>query len=262
MSPFYAILGALAAVLLGLPVRVLLGVALLLFVVQVLPLPYPLAFSSSEATLAHIAEARRVYGTGSFAEVARFRIGEVRPIAALLFYIAPRTLALFLLGACAWRAGIFGVPTAKRPFVRAVAALGLASGCAAGWSAIHRVNFGAWNDALYVWAGLFQALGYAAAVVIAFEHARAARVLSVFAPLGRMALTSYLTQSVVLSLLFHGYGLGLMGRLGEARAAAIGVAFFATQTVASALWLRRYRFGPVEWLWRSFTYRAWQPLAR
>lgn len=55
--------------------------------------------------------------------------------------------------------------------------------------------------------------------------------------------------------MFHGYGLGLMGRLGEARAAAIAVAIFTVQAVASALWLRRYRFGPMEWLWRSFTYR-------
>lgn len=258
----YAILGAVSAVLIGLPLRVLLGAALLLFVVQVLPLPYPAPFASPEATLAHIAEARRVYGSGTFAEVVRFRFHEAPHVAALLFFIVPRTLGLFLLGACAWRVGISRVGAAKRPLVRTFAVLGIATSCALAWSATHRVNLGAWNDALYTWAALVQALGYAAVVVIAFGHARAARALSLFAPLGRMALTSYLTQSVVLSLLFHGYGLGLMGRLGEAHAAAIGVAFFAMQAVASALWLRRYRFGPVEWLWRSFTYRAWQPLGR
>ena len=258
----YALLGVVTAVVVRLPVRVLVGVALLLLVVQVLPLPYPPPFASPEATLVHVAEARRVYGSGSFVEVARFRIHEVPHVAALLFFIVPRTLALFLLGASAWRAGLFRPEAARRRLVRVAAVLGFAASCAVGWSAMHPVNLGAWNDALYTWVAIVQALGYAALVVIGLAYARSARVLAVFAPLGRMALTSYLTQSVVLSLLFHGYGLGLMGRLGEARAAAIGVAFFAVQAVASALWLRRYRFGPVEWLWRSFTYRAWQPLAR
>ena len=89
-----------------------------------------------------------------------------------------------------------------------------------------------------------------------------ARVLSVLAPLGRMALTSYLTQSIVLGFIFYGYGLGLFGRLGDARAAAIGIALYIAQAVLSALFLRRCRFGPVEWLWRSFTYGAWQPMRR
>ena len=77
-----------------------------------------------------------------------------------------------------------------------------------------------------------------------------------------MALTSYLTQSIVLSVIFYGWGLGLYGRLGEARAAAIGVTIFGVQAVLSAAWLRRYRFGPVEWLWRSFTYGERQPMRR
>ena len=91
---------------------------------------------------------------------------------------------------------------------------------------------------------------------------RGLRALSVLAPVGRMALTSYLVQSLVLGALFYGWGLGLFGRLGEASAAVIALAIFLAQMVASALWLRWFRFGPVEWLWRSFTYGSKQPLRR
>jgi uncharacterized protein len=77
-----------------------------------------------------------------------------------------------------------------------------------------------------------------------------------------MALTNYLAQSVVLSLLFYGYGLGLYGRLGSAAGAGIGLALYAGQVAFSCAWLRRYRFGPVEWVWRSLTYGRGQPMRR
>ena len=80
-----------------------------------------------------------------------------------------------------------------------------------------------------------------------------------FAPLGQLAFTSYLTQSVVLSVLFYGWGFGLFGQLGEAQGASLAVLLFAAQAVFSAWWLRSHRFGPVERLWRSFTYGAWLP---
>ena len=95
---------------------------------------------------------------------------------------------------------------------------------------------------------------------LAFDVPSLARVLLVFAPLGRMAITSYLTQSVLLGAIFYGWGLGLFGKLGEASAFALGVAIYVAQLIFSTWWLARFRFGPVEWLWRSFTYGAWQPL--
>ena len=88
--------------------------------------------------------------------------------------------------------------------------------------------------------------------------ARVTRVSALFASLGQMALTNYLTESVVLGVIFYGYGFGLFGRLGSASAALIGIALYTGQLFFSRLWLRHYRFGPVEWLWRSLTYGRWQ----
>ena len=66
-----------------------------------------------------------------------------------------------------------------------------------------------------------------------------------------MALTNYLTQSVALSFLFYGYGLGLYGRVGSAAAAGCGLSLYAAPVVFSWAWLKWSRFGPVEWIWRS-----------
>jgi uncharacterized protein len=82
-----------------------------------------------------------------------------------------------------------------------------------------------------------------------------------------MALTNYLAQSVLFSLVFYRYGyrygglgLGLFGRLGSAETALLGVGVYIAQVAWSAWWLGRYRFGPLEWAWRSLTYGARQPM--
>jgi uncharacterized protein len=84
--------------------------------------------------------------------------------------------------------------------------------------------------------------------------------LARLAPVGRMALTNYLTHSLLYLLLFTGAGLGLLGTVGPTICVALSVAIFSAQVVASAWWLRRYRFGPAEWAWRSLTYGRLQPM--
>jgi uncharacterized protein len=86
------------------------------------------------------------------------------------------------------------------------------------------------------------------------------RLLSAFAPMGRMAFTNYLMQSVVFGLVFFGYGLGQFGRMGAAQAFALGLAVYVVQLYLSSWWLRRYRFGPIEWLWRTLMYGSVQPM--
>jgi uncharacterized protein len=75
-----------------------------------------------------------------------------------------------------------------------------------------------------------------------------------------MAFTNYLAQSAIFGWIFYGYGFGLFGRVGVTTALAIGICVYIAQVMISALWLRHYRFGPVEWLWRSLMYGSPQPL--
>ncbi|HET9862847.1 MAG TPA: DUF418 domain-containing protein [Steroidobacteraceae bacterium] len=63
-------------------------------------------------------------------------------------------------------------------------------------------------------------------------------------------------------LLFYGFGLGLLGKLGVATCVTLAMAFFIVQIAISSWWLRHFAMGPVEWLWRSLTYLKLQPLAR
>jgi len=96
------------------------------------------------------------------------------------------------------------------------------------------------------------ALGYAATVALLVVDGR--RLITVFAPVGRMALTNYLMHSIICVVLSYGFGFGLWWRIGASRAPAIAAAIIVVQIPLSAWWLSRFRFGPVEWIWRRLTY--------
>ena len=105
------------------------------------------------------------------------------------------------------------------------------------------------------------ALVYLSALVLLFHRSATwHRRLGYLAPVGRMALTNYLTHSVLYFVLFTGVGFGLYGDVGPASCVALAVIIFASQTTFSAWWLARYRFGPAEWVWRTLTYRQRQPM--
>ena len=96
------------------------------------------------------------------------------------------------------------------------------------------------------------ALGYAATVALLV--ANGTRLIGAFAPVGRMALTNYLMQSVICVVLSYGFGLALWWNIGASTAMAIAAAIVVLQIPLSALWLSRFRYGPVEWIWRRLTY--------
>ena len=96
------------------------------------------------------------------------------------------------------------------------------------------------------------ALGYGATVALLVVDGR--RFITAFAPVGRMALTNYLMHSVICVTLSYGFGLALWWRIGAAKAMAIAAAIIVLQIPLSAWWLSRFRFGPVEWIWRRLTY--------
>lgn len=109
---------------------------------------------------------------------------------------------------------------------------------------------------------LVLALGYGAGLVVLMQGERARRLLAGLGDVGRMALTNYLTQSLVYLFVFYGFGLGLMRYGGALACLGIAVVTFALQIALSRWWLARFRFGPAEWLWRSATYGQWQSFRR
>ena len=81
-------------------------------------------------------------------------------------------------------------------------------------------------------------------------------------PVGRMALTNYLSHSILCTLIFYAYGLGLFGRVPAWAGLALTLAILAVQVPLSGWWLSRYRFGPAAGVWRSLTYLRPQPMRR
>ena len=104
-------------------------------------------------------------------------------------------------------------------------------------------------------------LTYACALALLFQHARWGVHVRRLAPLGRMALTSFLSQTLLGFWLFYGFmpGPHLMGRVGATWLLPIWVLVYALQLGYANWWLRRFQFGPAEWLWRSLTYGRRQP---
>ena len=107
---------------------------------------------------------------------------------------------------------------------------------------------------------LVLALGYAAVFVWLFARPAWRRWMQHLAPVGRMALSNYLTQTLVGIALFYGVGLRLGPSYGLVGVVVVWALLFGAQIVFSRWWLARFRFGPAEWAWRSLTYGQWQPM--
>jgi uncharacterized protein len=193
-----------------------------------------------------VSEATLTYGSGSFSDILAFRIHEIGAIAPLHLWIFPRTLGLFLLGAFIWRSGVLRRTGELSGwfFVAGLAAL-IAS-----------------IDAGPSLAPVTLALGYGAIIIGAASTSLGARSLRWAAPLGRMAFTNYLMQSLIFSAVFYGYGFGLFGKLSVSAALGLGIMVYIAQVFASRWWLTHFNFGPVEWLWRTLMYGQMQPMRR
>ena len=237
----------------------------LLLVFAALPFPPPaFPWPSPEELREHVAQASDVYRNGGYWELLRFYLRELPLVITLAAYVFPRTVALILLGILAWRTGLFRGTRLDRRRLICIAAIGLSVGgfltlapAAGAELAIER--FGLWSYSLPALAPVLLAFGYGGAAVSFAQRYPNSRPITWLAPIGRMAFTNYVLQSLVFSFVFF-YGLGYFGRAGAFATLLFGVAVFALQCWASAWWLRHYRFGPLEWLWRTLMYGRVQPM--
>lgn len=130
---------------------------------------------------------------------------------------------------------------------------------AADWEPIHTFfvlgNYG-------YWASILMALGWIGLIVLVDRSGALPGLRRRLAAVGRMALTNYLAQSVLTSVLFMGHGFGLYGQVSRLGLAGVVAAIWILELLWSPWWLARFRFGPVEWLWRSASYLKRQPLRR
>jgi len=185
------------------------------------------------------------------------------------FFAVLVLLPLFMLGYWFVASGAMRQPEHHRVLFRSMAWIGMLLGVALNIAAVAIDAHPSTQNArpLRIVAGALFGLGqyvlaagYLGLIVSMLQSDRWRSRLTVLTPLGRMALTNYLTHSVILALLFHGYAGGQYGEISRAPQAVIVIAILVLQFYLSRWWLSRFQFGPVEWLWRSLTYLKRQPM--
>jgi uncharacterized protein len=212
-----------------------------------------------------------LYREGSYGEIvgttAREQSGNL--LTELLFVPLTETIALMLIGMGLYRMGFFGgaFDPAK---MRRWGVIGIIGGALltlpiALWP--YRTGFDFFTT-LLVFNGIGRigqlpmALGLAALLVLWAPRATQGWLGSRFAAAGRMAFSNYLGTSIIMMFVFHGWALGLFGYLGRVELFAVVVLTWIAMLAWSKAWLARFRYGPLEWLWRCLTYGKVFPLRR
>lgn len=192
-----------------------------------------------------------------------------------LFFVSrvPKVLGVFLIGYVVGRSDFYKNIGQHKKLLYWIIGGGLAIGLPANYCLAHYMS---WYDQDYYnlkIKGLYQTIAYALGVVplalayvglsmLSFQTATGKKILSPLAPVGKMAFSNYIMQSLIGNFVFLGAGLGYMKQVGPVHYTLFGVAVFIIQIILSTVWLKYFNYGPVEWLWRSATYKRWQPFRR
>jgi uncharacterized membrane protein YeiB len=205
----------------------------------------------------------KVLSTGTYGEAVAMRAERFVEHAKGEVGFATILIAMFLIGVWFVRSGVMENTRAHLPLFRKLAMfalpLGVGMGLLGSAIALHPVpgSDGAdgWQlaNGLQMLGNLPASLGYVSLVILMLHSASLFNKVRILAPFGRMALTNYLTQSLIASLYFFGYGFGNWGvsRVDQMLFVAVVVVL---QVSFSHFWLARFRYGPIEWLWRAITY--------
>ncbi|WP_322937512.1 DUF418 domain-containing protein [Nocardioides bizhenqiangii] len=211
--------------------------------------------SAGDSDAAEVPRLDEIYRNGGYLELVQERL--TKPgglIFGLTFSLV--VLAMMLLGMYVARAGLLADVAAHRARFVATARIGIGVGLPLNILVVIVQSTGglftvlAAQILLMALAAPLLALGLGAAVVLLSER----RTLRALSAAGRLALTNYLLQSLVLTFVMYSYGLGLYGELGVAVGVAIALALYLTQLVAAVWWDSRVGAGPVELIWRRATY--------
>ena len=230
-------------------------------VVQYATPPNPDDAVSEAKHAEHEHEEERILSTGTYAEAVEMRASEFPDQIASQAGFAVIVIGMFLIGVWFVRSGVMMNPSAHLRLFRRLALYGLPLGIGLGLlgSLIATSHTPGSADgfqlarALAMLGSLPASVGYVGLVVVALHSKTVFAKVRVLAPVGRMALTNYLTQTLVSTSIFYGYGGGQWG-LARSWQIVYVACVFALQVVFSHWWLSRFRYGPMEWVWRAFTY--------
>ena len=205
----------------------------------------------------------RVEAHGTYPQVVALRVRDwLRSMREGAMYFWPILGTTLLIGFIAGRRGLFrDIPRYRRFLVWTTivsGVIGFAIAVLFAWAVLTAepgdMMGGIAAIVAYILGRPFLCAFYMGGIILLAQNENARRYLQPLALVGRMPLTNYLMHSVVFSFLFYGYGVGLFYRVGPALSLPIAFTLYGIQVAYSNWWMKRYRFGPMEWLWRTMTY--------
>ena len=182
----------------------------------------------------------------------------------------PKVFAMFLIGLWVSRRKLFVDPGAHAPLLKRVllvgAVIGLPGCILTHWAQENLEELplaeGLWETFGYTIGVVPLGMAYASGFALLWTKECWLRLLNVFAPMGRMALTNYLMQTIIALWLFYGIGLGWGTHVSAVVFESIALGVFILQVLWSHWWLARFQYGPFEWAWRSLTYGKVMPMRK
>jgi len=226
---------------------------------------YGLGMVFAPEEMAPDSRAMEIYSAGGFMEIASYRVGEELSFTLVgnLFFL-PGVLALFLCGVYAGRLQVFSRFQENAVWLKKVwkVSLGVALPGMLLYilllTGVIPVQTLYWYMALETAKYVFSiplSFFYITSFVFLLQRDSMQRFMRPLADVGRMALTNYLSQTLICVLIFYGFGLGLYGQLPFAVGVLLTFLIYTLQVFWSRAWLERFQYGPMEWIWRMMTYR-------
>lgn len=207
---------------------------------------------------------------GGWTDQMRSRVPEAlsTQIGGFLFWGIWRAGGLMLIGMALFKLGVFSAARSRGFYLTLIGlaafvgipivVYGALRNFAAGWD-MSRMFFGGLYN---YWASLLVSLGWVGMIMLACQAKRCLPFTRPLAAVGRMAFTNYILQTLICTTLFYGHGFGLYGQVSRVGQILIVFAVWAFLIPFSVIWLRHFRFGPLEWLWRTLSYMKVQPMRR
>jgi uncharacterized protein len=227
-------------------------------------------FDSKQKREKRLAKETIAFTEGSYIEATKYRaqsalkaLGNTPPFA---FFVC---LPLFMVGYWLVASGRMKNPEQHQGFFSVMywggLSIGLMMSLAGAFISLHPVakaaiEVKAGGETIFYYGQFVLCAGYIGMFVKLSSKAWFLKSFSWLAPLGKMALTNYITHSIILTSIFYGYAGGMFGQIARGQQMLIVVAIIFSQVIFCTLWLKFFRFGPLEWLWRSITYMKLQPL--
>ncbi len=257
----YAVIGLLLLGMLRLPPSWLLGIGFVLYAIPhvLFSVVMFLAVMMDPNIYAGYQEAERAiaaYSNGGFAEIFSQNLKDWymvnNPFGFILYVVT--ILPLMMIGAAAakWRMIERAAETKKIWLMLAIAGLGIGL-LLKSTPYLFDKNY-AFQYIQQMFGGPLVAVGYAAVIALLAQTALFRKAASPLVKAGRMSMTVYITQSILATAIFYSYGLGLYGQVDLLSGTLIAIGIFVVQLIFAELWFTKFSRGPIEMLWRRWTY--------